>query len=632
MKLRDQLLLVFVLLAVLPLGIIVLVSYVSSLETFHRGVEEETQELADRVSLRMEEARGRARRQVGALGGQPQRVARLLDLALAQGNSSRAEVASLLEQELGEVGTWVEGLSVEFRADPSRPADPENGAMERLQGFDGEDLMLLEETERPRWIELRPDSHELAGAPAEPPAENLLFDAPSFPIETQGQVVGRVRAALSGEPILREVLRSVDRTRGEIPFARGGESGELTTLEDEDRRILQELGVDQGRVVLSRDWVVAQRYDAVTDLTFGVARPVGENLRALRRNALRNLLFGLVLAGLAFAAVLPVSSRMDRNLTALIRGAERVAGGDLEARVPVQGENEIGQLSRAFNRMAFELQCQQEELLDQQRLSREAEVERRLLEVENLRRGQELEEARRFQLALLPRELPAVEGWEMAVFTSTATEVGGDYYDYRIASGTEGREILSVVIGDATGHGARAGLLVAVIKSLISTLEGESSLSAFVHRAADTIRGMGLRRMAMALAIVRLDGAQLRIVGAGMPPPLIYRAESGEVDEVPAIGLPLGTGLSRVAQYRECSAQVAPGDVLLLSSDGFPELLNPEGEVLSYERLRQQLVECAAGGASAEVIRQRLSTLMEDWAQERPLEDDTTFVVLRREA
>ena len=106
------------------------------------------------------------------------------------------------------------------------------------------------------------------------------------------------------------------------------------------------------------------------------------------------------------------------------------------------------------------------QLIEQERLVREREVERRVLETEVERTKAELEEARELQVSLLPLKLPERADLRFGVHMSTAAEVGGDYYDFRQEE--DGR--LVIAIGDATGHGLRAGIMVAVTKSLFQGL------------------------------------------------------------------------------------------------------------------------------------------------------------------
>ena len=90
------------------------------------------------------------------------------------------------------------------------------------------------------------------------------------------------------------------------------------------------------------------------------------------------------------------------------------------------------------------------------------EAEKRALEAENERQTKELEDARKLQLSMLPREIPKFPGYQVAVFMKTATEVGGDYYDFSTGEGPT----LNVAFGDATGHGMQAGTIVTLMKGL----------------------------------------------------------------------------------------------------------------------------------------------------------------------
>ena len=430
-------------------------------------------------------------------------------------------------------------------------------------------------------------------------------------------------AKVKGDQVLHQVLLSTRRQQGEIPFALDTE-GNLYALRPEEEATLRSIPVSAAIPAAVADfdehWVVAVNEDAESGLRFGIARPIRESLAEVRRNAIRNFGFGLGLIGLALFGILPLSRRMSRDLEIVTEGAGRIARGELETRVEGRSRNEIGRLAGAFNTMAGELREHQRKLVAESQLRRDQEVEKELLRVEFERKSDELEEARRFQLSLLPKELPEHADFEIAVSMRTATEVGGDYYDFRLAEdGT-----LTAVIGDATGHGAKAGTMVTVVKSLFSALRAEESLPEFLAQGAAAVRRMSLGRMAMALALARLEGRELRLAAAGMPPPLLYRAASGEVEEVLLEGMPLG-GLQ--LSYREEVLNVDPGDTLLLMSDGFPELTNAEGDPLGYGRVVDAFAEAAP--AAPEVLLERLAATAEAWSGGAAPADDVTFVALR---
>jgi serine phosphatase RsbU (regulator of sigma subunit) len=278
--------------------------------------------------------------------------------------------------------------------------------------------------------------------------------------------------------------------------------------------------------------------------------------------------------------------------------------------VPVRSKNEFGQLALAFNKMAHDLSEHQQRL-----------VQQRVLAADYERTTNELEEARRFQLSMLPKDVPHLDHFDVAVFTQTATEVGGDYYDFHAGPGGA----LTIAIGDATGHGAKAGTMVTVIKTLFSGYRGDESPAAFVSSAAEKIKRMDLGRMAMALSIARLDAGRLTVASAGMPPVLIHRASTGLVEEIVLEATPLGT---LGTDYKERSAAVAPRDTILFMSDGLPELTNAAGQQLGYPASAEAF-GAAASAATAQEVLDSLVGIARKWHGDQPPNDDMTFVAVR---
>ncbi|HEX2165135.1 MAG TPA: SpoIIE family protein phosphatase, partial [Thermoanaerobaculia bacterium] len=453
----------------------------------------------------------------------------------------------------------------------------------------------------------------------------------SVPVREDGEIVGHVRASLSAG-VLDRLLAQVAVDEGDVPFVVDA-GGSVHLRDDEAAGRLAGIEVGElagvaagGRRVIG-DWVVATAHDEETGLTFGVARPMGGALAEVRKSAARNFAFGLGFVALAGLAVPALSRRMTRQVGVLTDGAARIARGDLTTRLPVQTDDEIGQLAAAFNHMARDLSEHQARLLAEERRRHEREAAERLLRADHARKSAELEEARAFQLSLLPRTLPAGDGFELAVFTRTAAEVGGDFYDFQLADdGT-----LTVAVGDATGHGARAGTMVAVTKSLFAGYDPVAGPAEFLGRAAGAVRRMELGRMAVALLLARLSPPgegprRLTVATAGMPPVLVRRADGGEaaVEEVYAPGMPLG-GLDTA--YAETTVEVAAGDIVLLTTDGFPELADRRGEPLGYGEVRRLLATAPAEGPDA--IARHLSAAVAARTAGGPPDDDVTFVVVR---
>jgi phosphoserine phosphatase RsbU/P len=246
---------------------------------------------------------------------------------------------------------------------------------------------------------------------------------------------------------------------------------------------------------------------------------------------------------------------------------------------------------------------------------------RQEIEAENEQRAKELEEARQLQLSMLPKRVPQLPHVEIAATMRTATEVGGDYYDFHV--GADGA--LTIAIGDATGHGLKAGTVVAATKGLFNHLAEQSDLVATLDQASRALKRMNLRSLFMALTLVKLNGERLQCGVAGMPPILIYRAATQTIEEIPLRGAPLG-GLSSY-DYRQTEIRLAVNDTLLLLSDGLPERFNAAGEMFGYETIKEMLIAHASG--PPQIIVDRLLQAGDEWAAGKPADDDMTFVALR---
>jgi len=246
---------------------------------------------------------------------------------------------------------------------------------------------------------------------------------------------------------------------------------------------------------------------------------------------------------------------------------------------------------------------------------------RQELEAENEIRTKELEEARQLQLSMLPQALPQLPLLEIAACMKPATEVGGDYYDFHQSD--DG--VLTVAVGDATGHGLKAGTLVTATKSLFNHLAQESEIPTIFQQSSRALKRMNLRSLFMAMTIAKVNGYQMTLGSAGMPSALIYRAELRVVEEISLRGVPLGS--LTAYSYREHSLSLAPGDVVVLMSDGYPERFNGKNEMLGYGSAKSVLLEIAI--LPPQEIIEVFVKIADKWADGRPQDDDMTFVVMK---
>jgi serine phosphatase RsbU (regulator of sigma subunit) len=243
------------------------------------------------------------------------------------------------------------------------------------------------------------------------------------------------------------------------------------------------------------------------------------------------------------------------------------------------------------------------------------------VKAENARKTQELEQARQLQLSMLPSDKPSTPLLDISWYMETATEVGGDYYDYSLADDGS----ITITLGDATGHGLQAGTVVTAAKSLFQSLADQPSIVDSFRVMSRSLKGMNLPRLGMAMTICKITDHKLLISSAGIPPALLYRDNTKEIEEIEIGGMPLGYSTS--FQYQQEEYVLNPGDTLVLMSDGLPERLNSQDEELGYPKTQQLFAEAAEMAPDA--ICAHLAAGGDEWAKGREQEDDVTFVVMK---
>jgi serine phosphatase RsbU (regulator of sigma subunit)/CHASE1-domain containing sensor protein/anti-sigma regulatory factor (Ser/Thr protein kinase) len=237
---------------------------------------------------------------------------------------------------------------------------------------------------------------------------------------------------------------------------------------------------------------------------------------------------------------------------------------------------------------------------------------------------QELRMARRIQHALLPKDLPELEGWGIAYHYQPAREVGGDFYDFlRLNDGRVG-----LVIGDVSGKGIAAALVMANTQSVLRAVAQREGITPgqVLAEANEVLYAYMPPNTFVTCFYGVLDPNSGRLHYANAGHDLPCERHDGRVDELRARGMPLG--LMSGVPYEEEEAVLAAGDDLLFYSDGLVEAHDPKGEMFGFPRL-QGLVRAHRSGGSS-LIGFLLSELTrftgEDWDQE----DDITLVTLER--
>jgi serine phosphatase RsbU (regulator of sigma subunit)/predicted ester cyclase len=253
----------------------------------------------------------------------------------------------------------------------------------------------------------------------------------------------------------------------------------------------------------------------------------------------------------------------------------------------------------------------------QQRLQRER-IERERVE-------QELQVARRIQQASLPKEVPTLEGWQIAPFYRPAREVGGDFYDFHLLS--EGH--VGLVVGDATGKGVPAALVMSSTRSMLRALARASNSPGEVLEQVNDLLVTDIPPnmfVTCFYAILDPESGRLRYANAGHDLPFLHR--NGNAEELRARGMPLG--LMPGMEYEEGEVPLREEDGVLFYSDGLVEAHDPKGEMFGFPRLRALVAEHGKDRRflGDSLMEELYSFVGEDWEQE----DDITLLTLRRSA
>jgi serine phosphatase RsbU (regulator of sigma subunit) len=670
MSVRTKLIFALLLLAVVPLTLVSIYSYRSSIAAFRAVVESESGALADDIGSRMESVRSDLGRRIERLGSFPFRSMMSAERQHAPAGTGTS-LSERLVAEIGDAASMLEALEFKpvgppppvppkpgnartpgmppFPPPPVPPeeliirmASPEPGAQERASVVNDGKRMVIQLKIPPVKV---PTAEELAAvtSAAAAPEQALkkvlestaslsrnagnLNDAAktleqrmrdiemrharrySYPVQTDGRMIGTVQAQVSSGRVLHSVLSRTRRRQGEIPFALDAQNA-LIAANPADQTKLASLplaNIAQGKAdpkALS-DWIVVTRKDQNSGMTFGIARPVGDSLQEIRRTAVRNLGLGLGVVALALIGILPLSGRMTRDLKTLNAGVEGLARGDLTTRVPVRSADEFGKLAAAFNRMAADL----------------AEHEKSLVQQERLRK--ELEMCRRIQEELLPRQ-PLVTGFAEAKGISIpAREVGGDFFNYfPLHDGNVG-----LLMGDVSGKGLPAALLMANLQATIQArLPLEPDLAKLADRLDHEIAENTPAELYLTLfmATLNVQDGTLHYVNAGHNTQFALHSD-GATDRLDSTGRPLG--LMPGGGYEEQSVHLKKGDALFLYTDGLVETENAQGEEFGLPRLesllftrRLETVEEMLGHVDAAVRSHRGAT---------EATDDATMLVLK---
>lgn len=292
-----------------------------------------------------------------------------------------------------------------------------------------------------------------------------------------------------------------------------------------------------------------------------------------------------------------------RPLLRLADHVRAIGGGDFEARTNIRLTSELSTLSSSLNEMSAHLN-------------------------DRMRLKQSIELAMEVQQNLLPASLPDVEGLDVFGHSVYCDETGGDYYDY-FTDPNSPASSLGIAVGDVTGHGISAALLMTTARATLrSRVEDSPDLAHLLDRTNEVLVAdtRGVNFMAMLLLVVDSQGHTMRWASAGQNPPFVYNPERDDFYDLSSGSLPLGV-MHPAAYGEQTLSGLVRRTVIVAGTDGLWEAQDETGQPLGMDRVRDTIRANAA--ASAEDIGRALITEIITHRGNTVPEDDITFVVVK---
>ena len=250
-----------------------------------------------------------------------------------------------------------------------------------------------------------------------------------------------------------------------------------------------------------------------------------------------------------------------------------------------------------------------------------------LEQIRQHRLNEQLKVAKEIQAKLLPSVLPSRAGLDIAGLSLPAQAVGGDYFDVLELPGGD----LLAIVADVSGKGIQAAIRMSGLQAMVHSLGFQDLQPEQVLVRLNEVLGRGgLSGHFVTACVLRVaaDGRRVRFASAGHETVLIARADSGCAGIDRPGGLPLG--LRADQRYPETELSLAPGDRLLVYTDGITDTRNSAGELYGLDRLQARLATAAAGGAQAWL--DGLVADLERWRGQTPWSDDLTALTFHHHA
>ncbi|MBL4693941.1 SpoIIE family protein phosphatase [Candidatus Gracilibacteria bacterium] len=298
-----------------------------------------------------------------------------------------------------------------------------------------------------------------------------------------------------------------------------------------------------------------------------------------------------------------------RPLRVVMVQIQALLAGKAYKRIYTERVDEVGLIAQFFNQVTKGLGKVGDQIKDRERMV------------------DELELAAELQRDLLPSAAPVIAGLEIVAKSRPATEVGGDSYGFFPAG-----DKTHIYIGDVTGHGVAAGLIMTMVNSFVGIFSGiYASAYEIVVQVNANVKKYVKKSMFMTFLMLSWDAKtqKMTYVGAGHEHLLIFRSNSGQCDELMGGGIALGMVDDNSQKIKELELELGEGDFVILYTDGITEARNAAKEQFGLERLKKLVVEyCPQYGA--EGVNFHIAQDVVAFAGEGAQEDDMTLIVIKR--
>jgi len=424
-----------------------------------------------------------------------------------------------------------------------------------------------------------------------------------------GQVTGVVVALFSTQQIeqrLAQVAPSIGRSTfivdgsgsvllGQAPDALAY-SRDLRLWAAMDNTVTTLQGTDGSDITAARAPLKLGSWSVV------IEQPTEIAFYSLRRNTLLLGLMLLVTAAVVIVWVVLLARELTRPILQLRDGVQVLGSGQLGGMITVARDDELGQLAHEFNSMSERLAASQ-----------------RAIEQRNARLSEGLDLARIIQRDLLPQSTPANTTITAHAASEAAIEIGGDFYTYVPLA--DGR--IRLIIGDASGKGVAAALVMALTSSLVEleARKADSPAALLTLLNAELYARFNANHMCVALLVAEFDpyNNEVCVANAGMIAPLVV---AEECTYIPCYGPPLGI-VDHVA-YTQTTVQLEPSQVVVFVSDGIVEARNAADEMWGFHNLETTVCDAASSGVH-ELVTQVLAAV-KSHVHHTPRADDMTII------